>query len=68
MDDDVSWNSIAAVQEKEEEEEDEGDMPVVSGELGQIQFRKLNPFSLWSTSCVSLGSACQALSHCLLFG
>ncbi|KFQ02696.1 BUD13, partial [Haliaeetus albicilla] len=30
VDDDVSWNSIAAVQEKEEEEEDEGDMPVVA--------------------------------------
>ncbi|KFQ71662.1 BUD13 [Phaethon lepturus] len=29
VDDDVSWNSIAAVQEKEEEE-DEGDMPVVA--------------------------------------
>uniref|UniRef100_A0A8C8ACT7 BUD13 homolog n=2 Tax=Strigidae TaxID=30459 RepID=A0A8C8ACT7_9STRI len=30
VDDDVSWNSIAAAQEKEEEEEDEGDMPVVA--------------------------------------
>uniref|UniRef100_A0A8C4U2L2 BUD13 homolog n=1 Tax=Falco tinnunculus TaxID=100819 RepID=A0A8C4U2L2_FALTI len=30
VDDDVSWNSIAAVQEKEEEEEDESDMPVVA--------------------------------------
>uniref|UniRef100_A0A8C4JZ99 BUD13 homolog n=1 Tax=Dromaius novaehollandiae TaxID=8790 RepID=A0A8C4JZ99_DRONO len=29
VDDDVSWNSIAVVQEKEEEE-DEGDMPVVA--------------------------------------
>ncbi|KAM9250304.1 uncharacterized protein FYN16_014714 [Cariama cristata] len=29
VDDDVSWNSIAAVQEKEDEE-DEGDMPVVA--------------------------------------
>lgn len=37
MDDDVSWNSIAAAQEKEEEEEDEGDMPVVSGELHQTK-------------------------------
>lgn len=32
VDDDVSWNSIAAAQEKEQEEEDAGDMPVVSGE------------------------------------
>lgn len=31
MDDDVSWNSIAAAPEKEEEE-DEADMPVVSRE------------------------------------
>ncbi|NWH64228.1 BUD13 protein, partial [Geococcyx californianus] len=29
VDDDISWNSIAAIQEKEEEE-DEGDMPVVA--------------------------------------
>ncbi|XP_041314121.1 BUD13 homolog isoform X2 [Pyrgilauda ruficollis] len=30
VDDDVSWNSIAAGPDKEEEEEDEGDMPVVA--------------------------------------
>ncbi|EMP35119.1 BUD13 like protein [Chelonia mydas] len=30
VDDDVSWNSISAAQEKEEEEEDEGDLPVVA--------------------------------------
>ncbi|XP_065425141.1 BUD13 homolog isoform X4 [Chrysemys picta bellii] len=30
VDDDVSWNSISAAQEKEEEAEDEGDLPVVA--------------------------------------
>ncbi|XP_038236643.1 BUD13 homolog isoform X1 [Dermochelys coriacea] len=30
VDDDVSWNSISAAQEKEEVEEDEGDLPVVA--------------------------------------
>lgn len=66
MDDDVSWNSIAAVQEKEEEE-DEGDMPVVSRELRKMGFHKLNPFLLRSTACLSWGSACQPLSRCLRF-
>lgn len=52
MDDDVSWNSIAAAPEKEEEE-DEGDMPVVSGESPQTPSHTLSLFlgspraSLW---------------------
>lgn len=46
MDDDVSWNSIAAAPEKEEEE-DEGDMPVVSG--GSRQTRS-HTFSLFLRS------------------
>lgn len=52
MDDDVSWNSIAAAPEKEEEE-DEGDMPVVSGESRQTRSHTLSLFlgshrvSLW---------------------
>lgn len=53
MDDDVSWNSIAAAPEKEEEEEDEGDMPVVSGGSRQTRSHTRNLFlrsprvSLW---------------------
>lgn len=43
MDDDVSWNSIAAAPEKEEEE-DEADMPVVSGESHQTRSHTLSLF------------------------
>lgn len=52
VDDDVSWNSIAAAPDKEEEEEDEGDMPVVSGESRQARSHTLSLF--WRSLRVSL--------------